>query len=191
MPPLTLPPAVSNPTIAPTTHAATEAPRATKAPSFVDGVKSVIGGVSSLKWWMGAGTAVLGPFGAVAGVAGFVISRRAKKKLAAKLRPAEAGGVASQPAGTFRRFAEESRTVNKPIERDDAEAVQLLRLSRLEGRDPLQDANLGRVIRTELEQIAEGSHTNQEHRRWAESVLINADRRFNTIAPTKFDPPQV
>jgi hypothetical protein len=79
-------------------------------------------------------------------------------------------------------FPEEEQ---QPIERDDVEARQLLRLSQLEGRDPLQDAVAGRIALDRLDALAEG-HTNDEQARWADELRRELRERFNDISPTKF-----
>ena len=76
--------------------------------------------------------------------------------------------------------------VQQPIERDDEETRQLLQLSELEGRDPLQDAVTGRLALDRLDAIAEGDRdTNQA--RWADDLRRELRERFNEIAPTKFE----
>jgi len=75
--------------------------------------------------------------------------------------------------------------IRQPIERDDIEARQLLRLSRLEGRDPLQDAVAGRLVLDRLDTTAEGDSDPQQAR-WADELRRELRERFNEIAPTKF-----
>ena len=77
-------------------------------------------------------------------------------------------------------------TTFQPIERDLAEAKQLLRLSRLEGRDPLQDALAGRLALDRLDAIAERDG-DLEQAAWADRLRRELRERFNDIAPTKFD----
>ncbi len=74
----------------------------------------------------------------------------------------------------------------QPIERDLAEARQLLRLSRLEGRDPLQDATAGRLALDRLDSLAESDRDPQQAA-WADQLRRELRERFNDIAPTKFD----
>ncbi len=74
-----------------------------------------------------------------------------------------------------------------PIERDDAEARQLLRLSQLEGRDPLQDALAGRLAIDRLDALAE-SEVDPKHAEWADRLRRELRERFNEVAPTKFSP---
>jgi hypothetical protein len=73
-----------------------------------------------------------------------------------------------------------------PIERDDREARELLRLSQLEGRDPLQDALAGRLALDRLDAIAE-SDADQNRARLADDLRRELRERFNEIAPTKFE----
>jgi hypothetical protein len=72
-----------------------------------------------------------------------------------------------------------------PIERDDREARELLRLSQLEGRDPLQDAVAGRLALDRLDAIAE-SDADPSEVAWADRLRRELRERFNEIAPTKF-----
>ena len=78
------------------------------------------------------------------------------------------------------------REVRQPIERDDEEARQLLRLSQLEGRDPLQDAVAGRLALDRLDAVADRD-VNPQHARWADELRRELRERFNDIAPTKFE----
>lgn len=75
--------------------------------------------------------------------------------------------------------------IQQPIERDDTEARQLLRLSQLEGRDPLQDAVAGRIALDRLDAIAE-SGTDSSQASWADQLRRELRERYNDIAPTKF-----
>jgi hypothetical protein len=72
-----------------------------------------------------------------------------------------------------------------PIERDDREARELLRLSQLEGRDPLQDAVAGRIALDRLDALAE-SDADPNQVAWADGLRRELRERFNEIAPTKF-----
>jgi len=72
-----------------------------------------------------------------------------------------------------------------PIERDDREARELLRLSQLEGRDPLQDAVAGRLALDRLDALAE-SDADPHQVAWADGLRRELRERFNEIAPTKF-----
>ncbi|MBA4104133.1 MAG: hypothetical protein C0485_00115 [Pirellula sp.] len=73
-----------------------------------------------------------------------------------------------------------------PIERDDREARELLRLSQLEGRDPLQDAVAGRLALDRLDALAE-SDADPHQVAWADGLRRELRERFNEIAPTKFE----
>jgi hypothetical protein len=73
----------------------------------------------------------------------------------------------------------------QPIERDDREARELLRLSQLEGRDPLQDAIAGRLALDRLDAVAEGDDPDRAG--WADELRRELRERFNDIAPTKWD----
>jgi hypothetical protein len=73
-----------------------------------------------------------------------------------------------------------------PIERDDREARELLRLSQLEGRDPLQDALAGRLALDRLDALAE-SDADPTRARLADDLRRELRERFNEIAPTKFE----
>lgn len=90
--------------------------------------------------------------------------------------------TAKQAVHTFRE-------TKQPIERDDAEARQLLQLSRLEGRDPLQDAVAGRLALDRLDAVADGEGDPDEVR-WADALRRELRERFNDIAPTKFEVPR-
>jgi hypothetical protein len=71
------------------------------------------------------------------------------------------------------------------IERDDREARELLRLSQLEGRDPLQDAIAGRLALDRLDAAAD-SDADVARAAWADELRRELRERFNEIAPTKF-----
>jgi hypothetical protein len=73
----------------------------------------------------------------------------------------------------------------QPIERDDREARELLRLSQLEGRDPLQDALAGRLALDRLDAAADGD-ADPHRARWADDLRRELRERFNDVAPTKF-----
>ena len=116
---------------------------------------------------------ISGPTGwgviAAASIGGWLIGRRRKRK-------ARAATAAEATAAAEVAF---------PIERDDREARELLRLSQLEGRDPLQDAVAGRVALDRLDAIAE-SDADSLHATWADRLRRELRERFNEIAPTKF-----
>mgnify|MGYP002140146630 CR=1 FL=1 len=67
-----------------------------------------------------------------------------------------------------------------PIERDDREARELLRLSQLEGRDPLQDAVAGRLALDRLDAPTEAAPFYAEHagtdprhgKEWLDAALV-------------------
>jgi len=88
-----------------------------------------------------------------------------------------AGGVPAPPATVFQD--------SSPIERDEREGLEHLRLHKLEGRDPLQDAIAGRLLRSRLDALAEGT-ADPAKSRWPDELRRELDRRFNEIAPTKF-----
>ena len=71
----------------------------------------------------------------------------------------------------------------RPLDRDLDEARQLLRLSGLEGRDPLQDAALGRLAIDRLDADAD-SDRNPAKAKWADQLRRELKERFNEIAPT-------
>lgn len=73
----------------------------------------------------------------------------------------------------------------QPVERDLAEARELLRLARLEGRDPLQDAVAGRLALDRLDALAE-SDPGSPQAAWADALRRELRERFNEIAPTKW-----
>lgn len=91
------------------------------------------------------------------------------------------GGGAAAADGSFRY----EHFDQQPIERDSSEGEQLLRLSALEGRDPLQDAIAGRIIRSRLDTLADGTG-DASHRAWARDLRNEINDEFNKIAPTKF-----
>lgn len=88
-------------------------------------------------------------------------------------------GSAADAVTTFRE-------VRQPVERDDEEARQLLRLSQLEGRDPLQDAVAGRLALDRLDALADGD-SDPQRASWADQLRRELRERFNEIAPTKFE----
>jgi hypothetical protein len=77
------------------------------------------------------------------------------------------------------------KETQQPIERDDREARELLRLSQLEGRDPLQDAIAGRLALDRLDAAAD-SDADVARAAWADELRRELRERFNEIAPTKF-----
>ncbi|MCA9237522.1 MAG: trypsin-like peptidase domain-containing protein [Planctomycetales bacterium] len=163
---------------------------------------------SGAKLGRAAGAAAAGALG-VAGPAGWAIiaagtiggwwlgqrwRKRAKRKQSSSSRAPRASTLAPEAtaaaAGTFpenddANAAETTVNVQQPIERDDREARQLLRLSQLEGRDPLQDAVAGRLALDRLDAIADGDD-DPPHRTWADELRRELRERFNEVAPTKF-----
>ncbi len=94
--------------------------------------------------------------------------------------------MAADSPDMFQDRDEVWQETRQPIERDDDEARQLLRLSQLEGRDPLQDAVAGRLVLDRLDTTAEGD-TDPQKARWADELRRELRERFNEIAPTKFE----
>lgn len=84
---------------------------------------------------------------------------------------------------TGEQLRKQSET-HQPIERDDTETRQLLRLSQLEGRDPLQDAVAGRLALDRLDAVAD-SDADPQRANWADELRRELRERFNDIAPTK------
>lgn len=78
------------------------------------------------------------------------------------------------------------RETVQPIERNVVEARELLRLSQLEGRDPLQDAVAGRLALDRLDAVAEGD-SDSARAVWADELRRELRERFNEIAPTKWE----
>jgi hypothetical protein len=110
-------------------------------------------------------------------------------KLATHPSPLVSTEATAAAAGPFHKDGERivSLTVDEqaPIERDDREARELLRLSQLEGRDPLQDAVAGRLALDRLDALAE-SDADPQQVAWADALRRELRERFNEIAPTKF-----
>jgi hypothetical protein len=105
----------------------------------------------------------------------------------------EKGGGAKEPAASFRETEGAGGTSGttsvgllQPIERDLSEGRELLQLFQLEGRDPLQDAVAGRIVRNRLDEIADSISGSPELKKWANDLRIEIDKRFNEVAPTKF-----
>jgi len=141
-----------------------------------------------------AALGISGPTGwgviAAASVGGWLIGRRRKRKLRVashELREKEEISelaTRNSPLATPTE-ATAAADVSFPIERDDREARELLRLSQLEGRDPLQDAVAGRLALDRLDALAEGD-ADPQHASWADRLRRELRERFNEIAPTKF-----
>jgi S1-C subfamily serine protease len=136
-----------------------------------------------------AGLAVV----AGATVAGWLVGRRIRRR-ANRRGEARAEGLSrsevpskeatAAAADSFRDVRSVTES-NQPIERDDVETRQLLRLSQLEGRDPLQDAVAGRIALDRLDAIAE-SDQDANRATWADELRRELRERFNDIAPAKF-----
>lgn len=99
--------------------------------------------------------------------------------------PAPSQEATAAAADTFRAPPLVAET-HQPIEREDREARELLRLSQLEGRDPLQDAVAGRLALDRLDAAADGD-SDAQRARWADELRRELRERFNDIAPTKFE----
>jgi hypothetical protein len=134
-----------------------------------------------------AALGVSGPMGwgvlGVATVGGWLIGRRVRKRrrrVSSNQHRASSIPTSSEATAA----ADESF----PIERDDREARELLRLSQLEGRDPLQDALAGRLALDRLDALAEGD-ADAHHATWADRLRRELREKFNEIAPTKFQVP--
>ncbi|MCC6493087.1 MAG: trypsin-like peptidase domain-containing protein [Pirellulales bacterium] len=150
-----------------------------------------------------------GPIGwaIIAGISlgGWLVGRRVRRKKEAAGRGARVDADQPSLAPCATRLAPQSEApaaadrdfpaggheetcveIHQPIERDDAEARQLLRLSQLEGRDPLQDALAGRLALDRLDAIAE-SDAQPPRKQWADELRRELRDRFNEVAPTKFD----
>ncbi|MBA3483871.1 MAG: trypsin-like peptidase domain-containing protein [Pirellulales bacterium] len=128
-----------------------------------------------------AALGISGPTGwgviAAASVGGWLIGRR---------RRSRAKALDSRLSTLDTQEATAAADVSFPIERDDREARELLRLSQLEGRDPLQDAVAGRLALDRLDALAEGD-ADPQHASWADRLRRELRERFNEIAPTKFN----
>ena len=152
-----------------------------------------------------AALGISGPMGwgvlAATTIGAWWVGRRMKRKAQGAGREARAKIGGAQPApsasqlapsseataaaeGAFRRANVRVET-KQPIERDDREARELLRLSQLEGRDPLQDAVAGRLALDRLDALAE-SDADPHQVAWADGLRRELRERFNEIAPTNF-----
>jgi hypothetical protein len=127
-----------------------------------------------------AGWGVLAGASIASWLAGRWLRRRAARAAAAK-PDAEATAAADRSFQSKEPIIED----RQPIERDDREARELLRLSQLEGRDPLQDALAGRLALDRLDAAAE-SNADPQHAAWADELRRELRERFNEVAPTKF-----
>jgi hypothetical protein len=128
---------------------------------------------------------ISGPMGwgmlGAATVCGWLIGRRLKRRRR-RQSSSNQHQASSIPTSSEATAAADSAF---PIERDDREARELLRLSQLEGRDPLQDALAGRLALDRLDSIAEGD-ADPNHATWADRLRRELREKFNEIAPTKF-----
>jgi hypothetical protein len=138
---------------------------------------------------------VSGPAGwgilAAATVGSWWLGRRIKARasqLAPTSQEATAAAVEGFPGSSSNAsgYASTHIETRAPIERDDREARELLRLSQLEGRDPLQDALAGRLALDRLDALAE-SDADPARARLADDLRRELRERFNEIAPTKFE----
>ncbi|RIK71851.1 MAG: hypothetical protein DCC67_20070, partial [Planctomycetota bacterium] len=174
------------------------------------GLLGALGGVApAAAPWAAALLGLSGPVGwgvAAAAIAGgWFIGRRWKKKAPGasrkareqvaqrqlaphSRRPAQAPEATAAAAETFPGASDSAEllAVHQPVERDDVEARQLLRLSQLEGRDPLQDALAGRLALDRLDALAE-SDDDPPRQQWADALRRELRERFDDIAPTKFE----
>jgi hypothetical protein len=161
---------------------------AVAAPSTLGGAARVAAGLAT------TALGISGPAGwgvlAAATIGGWLVGRRWKKrsrvassgvprKAAAGPLPTRNSQLVTPPEATA------AAETSFPIERDDREARELLRLSQLEGRDPLQDAVAGRIALDRLDALAE-SDADPQHASWADRLRRELRERFNEIAPTKF-----
>jgi hypothetical protein len=139
---------------------------------------------------------IAGPMGwgalAAIGLGGWLLGRRLRRRRHHQPSSIEnpASSIRATPEATadaapsFRRSRLSVET-HRPVERDDREARQLLRLSQLEGRDPLQDALAGRLALDRLDATADGD-ADPQRARWADELRRELRDRFNEVAPTKF-----
>jgi hypothetical protein len=105
--------------------------------------------------------------------------------LATRHSPLATSQEATADADDNFHSASSTTEIQQPIERDDREARELLRLSQLEGRDPLLDALAGRIALDRLDAAAE-SDADAPRAAWADELRRELRERFNEIAPTKF-----
>jgi hypothetical protein len=134
-----------------------------------------------------------GPVGwaiiAASSVGGWFIGRRIKRRRnrATSNLEQHQGDEESAPSDSRSESISEATAAAEtsfPIERDDREARELLRLSQLEGRDPLQDALAGRLALDRLDALAE-SDRDSPHAMWADQLRRELRDQFNVIAPAK------
>jgi len=101
-----------------------------------------------------------------------------------------AGRAAKRIAAHKKNEPDDEEETHAPIEREEREGLELLQLAQLEGRDPLQDAIAGRLIRNRIDSIAD-SASDPQKARWADDLRREIDQRYNEVAPTKFQFPEV
>jgi hypothetical protein len=162
-----------------------------------DRLPTALGGAGRTAGMLAAAAlGISGPTGwgliAAASIGGWLLGRRMKKKLRVSSsesrkveRDQQLAPRASQLATPMEATA--AAETSFPVERDDREARELLRLSQLEGRDPLQDAVAGRLVLDRLDALAE-SDVDPQQATWADRLRRELRERFNEIAPTKFQP---
>jgi hypothetical protein len=161
---------------------------AVAAPSTLGGAARVAAGLAT------AALGISGPAGwgviAAATIGGWLVGRRLKKRSRVASSGLRGQAAARQLATRNSQLttppeATAAAETSFPVERDDREARELLRLSQLEGRDPLQDAVAGRIALDRLDALAE-SDADPHHASWADRLRRELRERFNEIAPTKF-----
>jgi hypothetical protein len=128
----------------------------------------------------------LGVLGA-ATLGGWLVGRRLARRRRRASSDRRQSASIEHPASSIAPASEATAAADTafPIERDDCEARELLRLSQLEGRDPLQDALAGRLALDRLDAIAEGD-ADAAQATWADRLRRELREKFNEIAPTKF-----
>lgn len=153
------------------------------------------------------GFSIAGPIGVALPIAAWVARRGVSRRLGgrrrkkANFRPQVAetppATQAPKPAGNHKTLRKDESEVERwegskvqtatfqPIERNLDEAAQLLQLSRLEGRDPLQDALMGRLAGDRLESDSDNPSIDATIRNYARDLRRDLAERFNEIAPTK------
>lgn len=82
-----------------------QAPPSGSGGSFADRVGDAVANSSSLKWWVATGVGALGPIGGAAGVAGWFIAWRLKKRLRAHLQGGTSAGGSGSVNTPFRSAA--------------------------------------------------------------------------------------
>ena len=87
-------------------------------------------------------------------------------------------------SGEYERLAEKSADSFSTLPRESKETRQLLQLSELEGRSPLFDALVGRLVFDELDDAIDG---NRPEKDWAVQFKERILRRFNEIAPVSVE----